>query len=316
MDFNKKKSFKSANMLSMITLLLENKVLTARDLSEKLEVSPRTIFRYVEEISATDIPITMTKGRNGGIQILDTHKLDKRLLSSDDLSALVSSLKTLEITTNNKAYSLTLDKIKSLIPSQNSDNIILKANQILIDTTTWDGVHNSSSSIEIIKDALNKSCLLSFEYTDNFKNETLRICEPYRLILKGTYWYLYAFCRTKNSFRKFKLSRISNLTMLDESFTLQDIDYSINPLGSWSNPNTITVKLIVKKTAINRILEFYGASIVSKLSDDTFEVLLPFANTDDEYDYLIGFSDKCKVIEPLSVKNELISRLTATLNLY
>lgn len=83
----------------------------------------------------------------------------------------------------------------------------------------WMGDANIRPFLEVVKTASHERKPLSFEYTDRYGNKTARTAEPYQLVLKGSHWYWYGYCRTRNDFRLFKLSRTSNLRIQEESFT-------------------------------------------------------------------------------------------------
>lgn len=79
-------------LFEIVYLLLRRGRLTARELSERFEVSTKTIYRDVEVLSAAGIPVYMTKGHGGGIQLLEEYVLDRALLSEDDQNAILASL--------------------------------------------------------------------------------------------------------------------------------------------------------------------------------------------------------------------------------
>ena len=57
-------------LFQIIYILLENKLVTAGELAERLNVSVRTIYRDIENLSSAGIPVYMSKGKGGGISIL------------------------------------------------------------------------------------------------------------------------------------------------------------------------------------------------------------------------------------------------------
>ena len=59
-------------LFEIIYILLENKVVTAKNLAERFEVSQRTIYRDIETLSTAGIPVYMSKGKGGGISILQS----------------------------------------------------------------------------------------------------------------------------------------------------------------------------------------------------------------------------------------------------
>lgn len=68
---------KENRLFKIVYFILEKGRVTAPELAEKFEVSVRTVYRDIDVISSAGIPIYVTAGRNGGIQILDNYVLDK-----------------------------------------------------------------------------------------------------------------------------------------------------------------------------------------------------------------------------------------------
>lgn len=68
-------------LFEMIYVLLSERTVTAKQLAERLEVSVRTVYRDIELLSAAGIPVYMSKGRGGGIRLLDGFVLNKSVLS-------------------------------------------------------------------------------------------------------------------------------------------------------------------------------------------------------------------------------------------
>lgn len=93
-------------------MLLSKDVITANTLAIYFEVSIRTIYRNIETLSQLNIPIYMTKGKNGGISLLDNYKLDKTLLTNEEQNQILFSLQginKLQIDANE-----TYDKLKNI----------------------------------------------------------------------------------------------------------------------------------------------------------------------------------------------------------
>ena len=77
--------------------ILENGRATAPELAKKFEVSVRTIYRDVDVISSAGVPIYVTTGRNGGIQILENYVLDKALFSEKERQDILAALQSIAI---------------------------------------------------------------------------------------------------------------------------------------------------------------------------------------------------------------------------
>ncbi len=198
-------------LMSIVVILLNCERISATKLAEMFEVTPRTIYRDIEAISLAGIPIVTHSGVNGGISIIPEYKVDKKFFTTSDISTLLMGLGSISTTLSHKEIIDTLEKVKSLLPKEQFKDIELKANQIIIDLTTWMGNKNFQPNLEKIKEALNDSKYLLFEYYSGKREKNNRCIEPYKLILKEGNWYLQGYCTLRNDFRVFKLSRISNL---------------------------------------------------------------------------------------------------------
>ena len=82
-------------LVGMIMTLLDKKRISARELADMFEVSPRTIYRDIDAINMAGIPVRSTPGVGGGFEIMPEYKLDKNVFSSADLSAILTGLSNL-----------------------------------------------------------------------------------------------------------------------------------------------------------------------------------------------------------------------------
>lgn len=168
-------------LVSIIMILLEKKRVSAQELADRFEVSPRTVYRDIDAISMAGIPIRSTSGVGGGFEIMPDYKIDKNVFSVDDLSALLMGLSNLFNMVRGDELIHALAKVKSFIPADRAKDIELKANQICIDLSPWVSNRNTLSYLEIIKTALQESKTISFRYIDRHGNKTKRTAEPYQL---------------------------------------------------------------------------------------------------------------------------------------
>jgi len=79
-------------MFRIMMRLLQKRKITAREISEKYEVSIRSVYRYIEELIVCGVPIDVERGRYGGITIADTFRLPVGYFTKDEYSATVNAL--------------------------------------------------------------------------------------------------------------------------------------------------------------------------------------------------------------------------------
>jgi len=303
-------------LISIIMVLLERKKISAAKLAEMFDVTPRTIYRDIETINLAGIPIITYPGVNGGIGIMEEYKIDKKLFTTNDIATLLMGLGSISGAMTNKEIINTIAKIKGLISDEQVRDIELKSNQITIDLTPWIGNKNMQLNLEEIKKALNEKRLLSFEYSNNVGKKSERKVEPYRLVLKESKWYLQGYCDSRHDFRTFKLSRMSALGILEDTFISREFD--AKSLGAWEyiEKNIITIKLLVHESLRERIVEHCGEVNIQSYEGNKLIVNFPFVEDESGYNLLLSFGDKCECLEPAYVREEIILKIKSLLKVY
>lgn len=105
-----------SRLFKIMYYLLDKGRATAPELAEKLEVSVWTIYRDIDRISSAGIPIYITTGRNGGIQLIDGYVLDRTMLSEKEKQEILISLQSLSATQYPNADDI-LSKLRALFGS-------------------------------------------------------------------------------------------------------------------------------------------------------------------------------------------------------
>ncbi|MDD7795345.1 helix-turn-helix transcriptional regulator [Clostridium sp. 'White wine YQ'] len=303
-------------LISIVMILLERKKISATKLAEMFEVTPRTIYRDIETINIAGIPIVTYPGVNGGIGIMEQYKIEKKLFTISDIQALLIGLGNIHSSIKSEDILNTIAKVKGLIPEEQISDIELKSNQISIDHSPWFGNKKVTLNVEEVKTALNENRLVSFEYSDQEGEKSKRKVEPYRLILKNSNWYLQCYCTTREDFRIFRLSRVSSLEVLEETFIPREFDYRPLEVSKDVEKMYITIKLLIDKSLVNLMKDFAGEENVKPSGDNKFTVYLKFIEDDYWYNMLLRMGDKCECLEPEHVRLELIRRIKNMLRVY
>lgn len=292
-------------LVSLIMILLDKKRIGAQELAEIFEVSPRTIYRDIDTINMAGIPVCSIPGVGGGFEIMQNYKIDKNVFSSTDLSAILMGLSSISNMIRGDELVNTLTKVKSFIPAGRAKDIELKANQIYIDLSPWTGKRNIQEYLETIKTALQERKLLSFEYADRYGNITARTAEPYQLVLKSSHWYWQGYCHKRNDFRLFKLSRMANLQIKEESFVPRVYQKPQLEFDDILEAMQTTIKIRIHKSIMERVLDFCTYENFSTEGDEHYIVNFPFIENEYYYNILFSFGNKCECLEPLHIRTEI-----------
>lgn len=303
-------------LVSIIMILLDKKRIGAQELADMFEVSPRTIYRDIDTINMAGIPVRSTSGVGGGFEIMQKYKIDRKVFSATDLSAILMGLSTLSNMIRGDELVNALAKVKSFIPADREKDIELKANQIHIDLSPWMGNRNIQPYLEIIKTASQESKLLSFEYADRYRNKTARTAEPYQLVLKSNHWYWQGYCHKRNDFRLFKLSRTSNLQIQEEFFTPRDYQKPQLDFTDMLATMQTRIKIRIHKSVMDSVLDYCTYEHFSPDGDDHCIVSFPFIENEYYYNILFSFGDKCECLEPLHIRTEVKRRIHDIATIY
>ena len=303
-------------LVSIIMILLDKKHIGAQELADMFEVSKRTIYRDIDTISMAGIPVCSIPGVGGGFEIMEKYKIDRKVFSAADLTAILTGLSGLSGMIRGDELVNALAKVKSFIPADRAKEIELNANQIYIDLSPWMGNRNIEPYLEIIKTALKEGKLLTFEYSDRYGNKTARTAEPYQLVLKSSHWYLQGYCHKRNDFRLFRLSRISNLQIKEEFFTPRDFQKPHLDFSDILTAMQTKIKIRIHKSVTDRVLDYCTCEQFLPDGDNHFILLFPFIENEYYYNILFSFGDKCECLEPLHVRREMKRRIDEIAAIY
>ncbi|BBF41668.1 transcriptional regulator, DeoR family [Lachnospiraceae bacterium KM106-2] len=303
-------------LVSIIMILLDKKRIGAQELADMFEVSSRTIYRDIDAINMAGIPVRSTSGVGGGFEIMPNYKIDQKVFSTTDLATILMGLSNLSNMIRGDELINALAKVKSFIPADRAKDIELKANQIYIDLSPWMSNRNIEPYLKIIKTAVQESRLLSIEYTDHHGNKTVRTVEPYQLVLKSSHWYLQGYCYIRNDFRLFRISRISNLQVKEETFIPRDYQKPQFDFGDIVETMLTNIKIRFHKSVMDRVLDYCSFEQFIPDGGEHYMVSFPFIENDYYYNILLSFGDKCECLEPLHVRAEMKRRIHEIASLY
>ena len=284
-------------LLGIVTILLQRDKVTAPELAKKFEVSRRTIHRDIDNICKAGIPIITYQGGDGGISIADGYKLDKSVLSVEELQSIITGLKSLGSVSDTARIERLILKL-----SPKSEAVISIRDSILIDLSS----HYKSSlseKISLLKSAISENKLVNFDYYSE-KGLSNRIIEPYFITFKWTSWYVFGYCRHRNGFRLFKLNRLWRHKVLNEIFVPREILAQEFELDDYFvDENIITI--LFDKSVEYRLVEEYGPNCYEVMEGGSLKFSVGYTNRDYMVSWVFGFSDKATVVEPIDLANEV-----------
>lgn len=296
-------------LLGIITTLVNCDKIKAKALAEKFEVSTRTIHRDIEDICKAGIPLVTYQGGDGGISIAEGYKLDKNILTMEELDNIVIGLKSIESISPNSKVNLLLEKF-----APKEEDIISISNNIFIDLTSFYKI-SLSHKISVLREAINNKNEVSFDYFSN-KGISKRQIEPYFITFKWNAWYVFGYCKYQNDFRLFKLNRTDNLTLTEIKFSSRDIPGEKTELDNYFKNDVHSVTLLLHRSLEYQIVENYGVGSYEITEDNRIKFNLDYTNYHYAMQTILSFGDKAEVLSPKHIIDDVKNCAENILKMY
>lgn len=283
-------------MIGILSILLQHEKVTAPYLAEIFEVSRRTINRDIETLCQAGIPLVTTQGQNGGISIMEGYKIDHTLLTSAEMQAILTGLRSLDTISGTNRYAQLMEKF-----STGAASLLTGDSHILIDLSSW-SKEALTQKIEQIHQAIESKREISFSYFAP-NRESQRTAEPYYLVFQWSSWYLWGWCRMRQDFRLFKLHRMTDL-QTGNSFEPRPVllpDLSHENIFSYCYP----VKAVFDPKHKWRLIEECGAESFSLLPDGKLLLTSGFPDTESIIRWIVSFGSGAELLEPFSLREKI-----------
>jgi len=290
---------KIERLIGIITTLQQKGKVTAPYLAEKFEVSRRTINRDMEALCRAGIPLVTTQGTNGGISLMDGFVLDTTVFTKQELSAVFTGLKSLDSVSTSRSA----DKLASKIGAGDTHDLI---DCMTIDLASF-YKSSLSSKIELIKKGISEHKCLLFHYYYN-KGEADKLIEPYRIYFMWSDWYVFGYCRQRQDFRLYKLRRLWDLQLGEDSYEVRVIPDEKLQFGTHMTDDYF-VTAIYDSSVKYKLVEEYGPDSFSVMEDGRLYARWGFSSAENALSWFFGLGDKVKVIEP----SEMVEKIKMTL---
>lgn len=278
-----------SRLFKIIYYLMENGKSTAPELAEKLEVSIRTIYRDIDIISSVGVPIYVTTGRNGGIQIDDSFVLDRLILSDKEKEDIITALKSVSIVDDRNSD--TLSKLSAIFNTKNED-------WLEVDFSRWGNKAQDNTMFQKIKEAIISRKMLCIVYANTRGEVIERVSCPLKMVYKAKNWYIKSFCMNKSDFRIFKLTRIIQARDMEKNFSPMEFPQEKKE----TKVNYENVILRFPQRMAYRIYDEFEVDEIHQDDNGDFIICAPMPIDEWLIGYLLSFGSKVCIIEPKYLK--------------
>lgn len=294
-------------LFQIVHILIEHKKVTASYLAQRFMVSTRTIYRDLDTLSLNGIPIMTTKGKEGGISLMDHYVMDKSVLTKEDKDNLKLGLETLQLTSG-QGEKQALSKLRSLFNYNDEE-------WIKVDFSHWGNDPIEQEKFESLKEAIMAKRVVTYDYYGRSGQPVKRSVMPHQLLFKERHWYLIAYCKMRKAFRTFKISRMGPVSITEEVFIRRPLPEYKESVSGGPYIEPIHFKLKVHNNQRFRLFEEFDKTFMVK-SGDYFMVDYVMPDDGTLYEYLLSFGSDLEILEPDFAREEMAKRISAIQKLY
>ena len=292
-------------LFEIVYILMQKRKVTAKELADKFEVSTRTIYRDIEILSRANIPVYATKGKDGGIELLEEYVLNKTILSEEEQNQILFALQGMRKVNGQKERDV-LEKLSRLFNKKIND-------WIKIDFSNWGKSYLQEEKFDMIKVAILNKQPIEFIYYNSNGDKTKRIVEPLQIWFKDKSWYLIAYCRMKQDYRIFKITRIKEINVLEDHF---ERELPQEKKEEQYNFEIISLELEINKDMAYRVYDEFETCEITKKDDGNFIIKVQYPDNEWVYGYILSFGEYVKILSPDEAKIIIKSKLEKTLKNY
>ncbi|MFE5323722.1 helix-turn-helix transcriptional regulator [Paenibacillus sp. NPDC056579] len=315
---------KADNMLSILWLLKTRKRITAKQLAEELEINIRTVYRYIDALCASGVPIIADSGHNGGYSLLGQFNEAPLFFDINEQKALIHAAVFAEEAGYpfGEALNRAIGKLKKYTNEE-------QLHQINRHTVGFDVINPpSDGSLETFLQELELSvangATLLMDYMKANPPSEQREIDPYGIVYWKGKWYIVAYCYLRREIRSFRVDRIRSLSRTGAAFE-RPVDFSARQfflntlLPDMDNPETmLSIRVEGYEQAINDLclhwllghvlVERTATTAHFQLDERSIVSYLPYT--------LLSYGKSIRIIEPAMLKERMVAISSALVQHY
>lgn len=306
------------NILAVLWMLGSGEKVTAKQISEKLEMNIRTVYRYIDTLSTSGVPIISDTGHNGGYTLLKNFIEAPLFFDPEEQTSLVHAA----VFAEEAGYygGEALNRAISKLSNYSNQVQETKVNQQLASLEVINRVrlHTMEPYLKDLEQAIADGYSVKILYHKSGEDQSkYRLVDPYKIIYWNNRWYIIGFCRLRNNIRSFRVDRIESLVITEnrfnhpEEFSASD-SFLKNLIPKEYNQEIISLVLNGSKSTLNDVCQhwFLGNYLQECTTNEaTFLLEKSILHTYVPY-LLLPYGKSIQVIEPISFKKKFIEVLS------
>ncbi|REK77644.1 helix-turn-helix transcriptional regulator [Paenibacillus paeoniae] len=318
---------KADNMLAILWLLKSRRRMTAKELSDELEIHIRTVYRCIDALCISGVPIVSEVGRDGGYSIPEALKLEPLFFDAEEQKALLQAASFARESGYPSEAALTraVAKMKRYTNPQQLENMERREAHIEVIQPPVDSA--LTSLLAELEAGIDGQASLELSYRSGYDSVTTkRSIDPYGLVHWRANWYVVGYCHLRADIRSFRVDRIIGMTDTAARFERPAafsarkflLGSLLEEAGAGSGDSTVSVLIQGAPQALDDLCGHWLLSHAlversphhARFRVDELTLYTGIAH------YLLSFGGKLRVVEPEELRSHMIDITEELLHYY
>jgi predicted DNA-binding transcriptional regulator YafY len=309
---------KADRLVSLLLLLQSASRRTARELARTLEVSERTIYRDVDALCVSGVPVLTERGAEGGISLAEGYRKALMHFGDDEIRALfISGSSVLSDLGLGANLDRALEKLRGGLSDIQRRAAEKVRGRIFIDQRRWNQSDPPIEKLSLLRRAVWDDRRVEITYEDRLRTVTTRAVDPYGLVSKAGVWYLVAY--TPEGFRSFRVDRMKQVSERNERFERAP-DFDLDAHWRESAAKIVAsqpqfpVVLRVKPDAMEMVCSYWPTERADDRDESLIRVL--FSSEDAAVFHIVGWDEGVELLEPRWLCEKIVKRAQSIVDRY
>ena len=315
-------------LISLLMLLQTNGRMTADDLAERLEVSTRTIYRDLDALSSSGVPVYAERGPNGGCMLMESYRTNLTGLNEKEVQALfmftVPGL--LADLGAYKASEAAMLKLMASLPAPFQQDAAFVQQRLHLDPAAWFQTEEDAPFLPLVQTAVWQNKRLRLNYRRGDGQWIKRLIDPYGLVAKTSVWYMVGGMYG-GKIQVYRVSRIMEAELTGSSFE-RPVNFNLADYWqTWrdrfeAQQNRIAVELRVAPNSGPLLALVFGEGIVATLQAAPLDATgcailsLTFDSLETASRQLVGLGTAVEVLAPPALRQKMYAQAQEAVKLY
>lgn len=309
-------------LISLLMLLQTKGQMTAEDLAARLEVSVRTVYRDLDALSISGVPVYTERGPHGGCALLESYRTNLTGLKEAEVRALfmftVPGL--LEDLGADDASASALLKLTAALPTPFRRSAEMVRQRLHLDSVAWFHPDEPTPHLATVQEALWQERRLRLLYRTGNGALTKMLIEPYGLVAKAGVWYLVG---SQKGIYAYRVSRIQAAELTEGQFSYPP-DFNLAHFWQeWSSQvedhlRSYAVTLRVARSGVPLVIKVFGEGARHLLAPQLYvakdewasppewvELTLHFASAEEACRHLLALGTAVEIVEPVALRAQV-----------